>query len=104
MSGEFELEIPHDRNGTFEPQTVKKHQTRLTDEMENNVISMFALGNSYQHIRDYLVDMYGVSVSNGTINAITDRLIPELRAWQERDLDEICPIVWLDAELKGQVL
>lgn len=97
MSGEFELETPRDRNGTFEPQTVKKHQTRLTDEMERNVLSLFALGNSYQHIRDYLVEMYGVSVSNGTINAITDRLIPELRAWQERGLDAIYPIVWLDA-------
>ncbi|KUI96672.1 IS256 family transposase [Vibrio sp. MEBiC08052] len=96
-SGEFELETPRDRNGSFDPQTVKKHQTRLTDEMERNVLSLFALGNSYQHIREYLLDMYGISVSNGTINAITDRLIPELRAWQERDLDPVYPVVWLDA-------
>lgn len=96
-AGQFELETPRDRKGTFDPQTVKKHQTRLTDEMENNVISLFALGNSYQHIRDYLLNMYGVSVSNGTLNAITDRLVPELRAWQERDLDAVYPIVWLDA-------
>ncbi|WP_139302182.1 IS256 family transposase, partial [Vibrio spartinae] len=96
-SGEFELETPRDRNGSFDPQTVKKHQTRLTDEMECNVLSLFALGNSYQHIREYLLDMYGISVSNGTINAITDRLIPELRAWQERDLDPVYPVVWLDA-------
>ena len=86
-----------DRNGSFEPQTVKKYQTRLTDEMERNIISLFALGNSYQSIRDYLLEMYGTEVSNGTINAITDRLVPELRAWQERELEAVYPLVWLDA-------
>lgn len=96
-SGSFELDTPRDRNGSFEPQTVKKYQTRLTDEMERNIISLFALGNSYQSIREYLLEMYGTEVSNGTINAITDRLVPELRAWQERDLDPVYPFIWLDA-------
>ena len=96
-SGSFELETPRDRNGSFEPQTVKKYQTRLTDEMERNIISLFALGNSYQSIREYLLEMYGTEVSNGTINAITDRLVPELRAWQERELEAVYPFVWLDA-------
>ncbi|WP_027856168.1 IS256 family transposase [Marinobacterium jannaschii] len=96
-SGEFELETPRDRNGSFEPQTVKKYQTRLTDEMESKILSLFALGNSYQSIREHIMDMFGMSISNGTINAITDRLVPELRAWQERDLDPIYPFVWLDA-------
>ncbi|OOE32087.1 IS256 family transposase, partial [Salinivibrio kushneri] len=88
---------PRDRNGSFEPQTVKKYQTRLTDEMERNIISLFALGNSYKSIREYLLEMYGTEVSNGTINAITDRLVPELRAWQERELEAVYPFVWLDA-------
>lgn len=96
-SGAFELDTPRDRNGSFEPQTVKKHQTRLTDEMERKIISLFALGNSYQNIREHLVDLYGIEISNGTINAITDRLVPELRAWQERDLEPVYPFVWLDA-------
>ena len=96
-SGEFELETPRDRNSSFEPQTVKKHQTRLTDEMERKIISLFALGNSYQNIREHIMDMFGMEVSNGTISAITDRLVPELRAWQERDLDPVYPFVWLDA-------
>lgn len=96
-SGEFELETPRDRNGSFEPQTVKKYQTRLTDEMEGKILSLFALGNSYQNIREHLLDLYGMRISNGTINAITERLVPELRAWQERDLEPLYPFVWLDA-------
>lgn len=96
-SGPFQLDTPRDRNGSFAPQTVKKYQTRLTDEMERKIISLFALGNSYQNIREHLIDLYDLEVSNGTINANTDRLVPELRAWQERDLESVDPIVWLDA-------
>jgi putative transposase len=96
-AGEFELKTPRDRAGTFEPQIVKKHQTHLTDELERKVIALFALGNSYQDIRSHIVDMYDISLSNGTLNAVTDKLLPELQAWRERDLDAIYPIVWLDA-------
>lgn len=96
-AGEFELKTPRDRSGTFEPQIVKKHQTHLTDELERKVIGLFALGNSYQDIRGHIVDLYGMSLSNGTINAVTDKLLPELQAWRERDLEAIYPIVWLDA-------
>lgn len=96
-AGEFELKTPRDRAGTFEPQIVKKHQTHLTDELERKVIALFALGNSYQDIRTHIADMYGVSLSNGTINAVTDKLVPELQAWRERDLEAVYPIVWLDA-------
>ncbi|MBE3879238.1 hypothetical protein HJ161_18810 [Vibrio parahaemolyticus] len=96
-SGPFQLDTPRDRNGSFDPQTVKKYQTRLTDEMERKIISLFALGNRYQNIREHLINLYDLEVSNGTINTITDRLVPELRAWQERDLESVYPIVWLDA-------
>jgi len=96
-AGEFELSTPRDRAGTFEPQIVKKHQTHLTDELERKVIALFALGNSYQDIRTHIADMYDISLSNGTINAVTDKLLPELQAWRERDLETIYPIVWLDA-------
>lgn len=92
-SGFFELETPRERNGPFESQTVKKYQTGLTDEMERNIISLFALDNSYQCIREYLLEMHGTEVSNGTINAITDRLVSELRAWQERELEAVYPFV-----------
>ncbi len=61
----------------------------LTDELERKVIALFALGNSYPP--------YVISLSNGTLNAVTDKLLPELQAWHERDLEAICPIVWLNA-------
>jgi len=96
-TGSFELDTPRDRTGSFEPQIVKKHQTYLTDELERKIIALFALGNSYQDIRTHIAELYGVSLSNGTINAVTDKLLPELQAWRERDLEAIYPIVWLDA-------
>jgi putative transposase len=95
--GSFELQTPRDRAGTFEPQLVKKHQTHLTDELERKILALFSLGMSYQDIRANIQDLYGISLSNGTLNAITDKLLPELQAWRERDLDAIYPIVWLDA-------
>jgi putative transposase len=95
--GSFTLDTPRDRQGSFEPQIVKKQQTHLTDEMERRVLSLFALGSSYKDIRVHLAEMYAIDVSNGTINTITDKLLPELKAWQERDLEAIYPIVWLDA-------
>ena len=95
--GSFELQTPRDRAGTFEPQLVKKHQTHLTDELERKILALFSLGMSYQDIRANIQDLYGIRISNGTLNAITDKLLPELQAWQERDLDAVYPIVWLDA-------
>lgn len=96
-TGSFELKTPRDRSGTFEPQLIKKHQTHLTDELERKIIALFSLGNSYQDIRVHIADMYDIELSNGTINAVTDKLLPELQAWRERDLEAIYPIVWLDA-------
>jgi len=96
-AGSFELNTPRDRAGSFEPQIVKKHQTHLTDELERKIIGLFALGTSYQDIRSHIEEIYGISVSNGTINAVTDKLLPELQAWRERELERIYPIVWLDA-------
>ena len=96
-AGEFELATPRDRAGTFEPQLVKKHQTHLTDDLERKVLALFALGNSYQDIRSHIAEIYDIALSNGTINAVTDKLLPELEAWRERDLEAVYPIVWLDA-------
>ena len=96
-SGNFELETPRDRSGTFEPQLIKKHQTHLTDEIERKVISMFSLGMSYQDIAGHVADMYGLSVSSATISAVTDKLIPELEQWRNRPLQSHYPFVWLDA-------
>lgn len=96
-TGSFELETPRDRSGTFDPQLVKKHQTHLTDEIERKILSLFALGNSYQDIAAHVADMYGLSVSNATISAVTDKLLPELEQWRNRPLQSHYPFVWLDA-------
>ncbi|WDE06299.1 IS256 family transposase [Thalassomonas viridans] len=96
-SGTFELNTPRDRTGSFEPQLIKKNQTKLTDEIDSKILSMFALGMSYSDIRQHVSDMYGLEVSQATISGITDRLIPEMKEWQQRPLDEVYPFVWLDA-------
>ena len=95
--GEFELETPRDRAGTFEPQTVKKNQTKLSDEIDLKILSMFALGMSYRDMRKHVADFYGIEMSEASITAVTDQLLPKLKAWQERSLDGVYPIVWLDA-------
>jgi len=96
-SGSFELETPRDRAGTFEPQLVKKHQTHLTDEIERKILSLFGLGTSYQDIAAHVADIYGLDISNATISAITDKLLPELAQWRERPLQSHYPFLWLDA-------
>ena len=95
--GSFELDTPRDRTGSFEPQLVKKNQTKLTDEIDRKILSMFSLGMSYRDIRGHVEDMYGIDVSEATITSITDSLIPELKGWQQRPLDALYPFVWLDA-------
>ena len=96
-SGSFELETPRDRAGSFEPQLIKKHQTHLTDEIERKIISMFGLGMSYQDIAAHVAELYGLDISSATISSITDKLIPELKQWQQRPLESHYPFVWLDA-------
>ena len=95
--GAFELDTPRDRSGSFEPQLIKKNQTKLIDEIDRKILSMFSLGMSYRDIRGHVEDMYGIDVSEATITAVTDRLIPELKEWQQRPLDAIYPFIWLDA-------
>lgn len=96
-SGRFELDTPRDRAGTFEPQLVKKHQTTLSDEIESKILSLFALGMSYDSITQHIAELYGLSLSSATVSTITDKLIPELRQWQQRPLQALYPFVWLDA-------
>ena len=96
-SGEFELETPRDRAGTFEPKLVKKHQRTVSDEIEAKILSMFGLGMSYADIAGHVQELYGITVSTATISTITDRLIEEVKAWQCRPLDSVYPFVWLDA-------
>lgn len=96
-SGNFELDTPRDRAGTFEPKLVKKNQTFLNNEIERKILSMFGLGMSYKDIQKHVEDLYGLEMSSGTLNAVTDKILPELQQWRERPLESVYPIVWLDA-------
>ena len=96
-SGGFELNTPRDRNGSFEPQLVKKHQTHLTDSIERKILSLYGLGMSYQSVQSHIEELYGLEVSTATISAITDKLIPVLKEWQQRPLESHYPFLWLDA-------
>ena len=96
-TGNFELATPRDRNGSFEPQLVKKHQTTLSNEIEHKITRLFALGMSYTDISREIEDLYAFSVSAATISAVTDKVIPELKQWQQRPLDALYPFIWLDA-------
>ncbi|MBT6637792.1 MAG: IS256 family transposase, partial [Candidatus Marinimicrobia bacterium] len=96
-SGSFELNAPRDRSGTFEPQLIKKNQTQLTPEIDRKILSLFSHGMSYRDMKHHIHDMYGIEVSTGAITAITDQLIPELKSWQQRPLNSVYPIVWMDA-------
>jgi len=97
LTGSFELETPRDRSGTFEPQLIKKNQSQISDEIEQKILSMFGLGMGYQDIRQHVAEMYGLDISNGTVSAVTDSLLPQLELWQQRPLQSHYPIVWLDA-------
>jgi transposase-like protein len=96
-AGPFDLETPRDRAGTFEPQLIKKHQTSVNDEIEAKILSMYGLGMSYRDIATQVEDLYGIKVSTATLSAITDKIIAEVREWQQRPLESLYPFVWLDA-------
>lgn len=93
--GELEITTPRDRAGTFEPQLVKKRQTRLGD-FEDKILALYARGMTTRDIESALVDLYGIELSHDVIARVTDAVLDEVRAWQERPLDAIYPVVWLD--------
>jgi putative transposase len=93
--GEVVIETPRDRNGTFEPQIVKKGQTRLT-AMDDQILCLYAKGLSTREIVEAFQEMYGAEVSAGLISQVTNAVIEEVREWQTRPLDEVYPIVYLD--------
>ena len=96
-SGEFELATPRDREGSFEPQIVKKHQTTISDEIEEKILSMYALGMSYRDISKHIEEIYQISISTATINSITDKIISKVKEWQARPLERVYPFIFLDA-------
>ena len=95
--GAFELDTPRDRNGSFEPEIIKKNQTHMSDEIEKKMLSLFSLGSSYAQITDHIQEIYGVHFSKPAITAVTDKLIPLLQEWKKRPLESIYPFIYLDA-------
>ena len=94
--GTMPIEVPRDRNGTFEPQIIGKHQTRFTG-FDDNIISLYARGLSTREIQQHLEEIYHVEVSPTLISSVTDAVIDEVRTWQGRQLSERYPIMYLDA-------
>lgn len=94
--GEIELETPRDRNGTFEPKIVAKHQTRFTG-FDDKILSMYARGMSTREIQGHLQEVYGVEISPALVSTVTEAVSEEVKAWQSRPLNEVYPILYLDA-------
>lgn len=95
--GDINIEAPRDRNGTFTPKIVEKRKHTITSDIDQQIINLYGSGMSYKDIRGHLSNLYGIEVSDGTLNAITDRLIPVILEWQSRPLESVYPIIWLDA-------
>jgi transposase-like protein len=95
--GPLEIETSRDRNATFEPELVKKRETVLADTLESKIIGLYGLGMSFRDISSHLKEMYDADISHTTLSIITDRIIPVIKEWQARPLEDVYCIVWLDA-------
>jgi len=94
--GKIEIATPRDRNSSFDPQLIKKRQTRF-DGFDERILSLYARGMTVREIQGHLHDLYGVEVSPDLISTVTDSVLEEVKAWQSRPLDAVYPIVFLDA-------
>jgi putative transposase len=94
--GQIQIDVPRDRTSEFEPQLVKKHQTRF-DGLDEKIISLYSRGMTQREIQGHLEEIYGVEVSPSLISTVTDAVLDEVRAWQSRPLDAVYPILYLDA-------
>ena len=94
--GEVEVDVPKDRNGTFEPQVVKKRQKDISS-IDDIIIGMYARGLTTRQISDQVEDIYGFECSESFISNVTDKILTEIEDWQSRPLDSVYPIVFIDA-------
>ena len=95
--GDAEIAIPRDRKGEFDPQILKKNQTSISEDIEAKIISMYAKGMTCNDINEHIKDIYGIEVSESTISRITDKVLEEAKDWQQRPLDSIYAVLFLDA-------
>lgn len=97
IHGEIPISTPEDRHSTFEPQIIKKRETILANRLETLIIGLYGRGMSYSDISKHIEEMYDMKISSTVLKEITDRIIPEVKKWQDRTLEDVYPIVWLDA-------
>ena len=95
--GEVTLQTPQDRRSSFEPQIIEKRQRILADSLEDQILALYGMGSSMRDISAHIKEMYDTEVSTEVISEITDRVIPKVKEWQNRPLEEVYCIVWLDA-------
>lgn len=94
--GSMRIEVPQDRNSTFEPQVVKKRKKDISD-IDQKIISMYAKGMTTRQISDTLMDIYGFEASEGFISDVTDKILPQIEEWQNRPLEDVYPVLFIDA-------
>ena len=95
--GDMDINVPRDRKGEFEPQVVKKYQNTVTQDMEEKILSMYAKGMTTSDIESHMRELYDIDVSDTTISRITDKVLPLIKEWQERPLEEVYAVVFMDA-------
>ena len=95
--GDTTIQIPRDRKGEFDPVILRKNQTSISQDVEAKIISMYAKGMSTTDIGDHIRDIYGIEVSESTVSRITDKVLPEAREWQQRPLESVYAVMFMDA-------
>ena len=95
--GDVEVSVPRDRKGEFDPQLLKKNQTSISQDIEEKILSMYAKGMTTSDIEDHIRDIYGIDVSDTTVSRITDKILPIAKEWQQRPLEAVYAVVFMDA-------
>ena len=97
QAGPLDIRTPRDRDGSFEPELVAKRERQLSSGLDEQILALYAQGNSVEDVRRLLRQLFSVDISAGKISAITDRILPEIEAWRSRRLQSFYPVVYLDA-------
>lgn len=95
--GSFEIFTPRDRDSSFEPQIIPKRQHKISTDVDQQIIALYGRGLSYSDIQEHLRQIYGLDISDGTIASITNRILPQIKEWQNRPLESLYAVIWLDA-------
>lgn len=95
--GDMDISVPRDRKGDFDPQLIKKQQTTLSGDIEEKILSMYAKGMTTGDIETHIREIYGIDVSDSTISRVTDKILPVVREWQSRPLENIYAVIFMDA-------